>query len=198
MTVGAFNELGADDAVDIEALKANSDNTVTVEPLENGQQVVRVNTTARTKRQETESTGANSGEPSYTDVSNEITLFLDKDGKLVAKELKQTEGNNSPVTVSTTFSRFQEVFGEEFESNIVERGDGGTEGASGTIVSANDAGSRDDSSVSQSTITRVQNAGGPVGGDVATGEDAEEIYIEGVIAEADELGSGENPISPII
>ncbi|MBO6702573.1 MAG: hypothetical protein JJ921_09520 [Pseudomonadales bacterium] len=121
-----------------------------------------------------------------TSTYDTVTVYL-KDGKVIAKEYTQNRAfdkySYSDAQVLDN-AEFQDAFGEDFELTdqyqeaIDSRFDGtdqarykGTQGNRKTF--------------------------GPVGGEVATGEDAEQTYVDAVVRESEELGSGENPISPI-
>ncbi|MBO6564675.1 MAG: hypothetical protein JJ956_08025 [Pseudomonadales bacterium] len=130
-----------------------------------------------------------------------INLFVDSSGKIVAKDI-EIENDLSDDSFSRSETAFQdsEVLDEDaFKKTFPEYEVKQTEGASGytSMTSFYTTMTPTSQKGNQLAIRLKTKSSGPVGGEVAAGDNAEETFIKAVSDEADALGNGESPISPI-
>lgn len=131
-----------------------------------------------------------------------INLFVDSSGKVVAKDISLTSKNSDNETRNT----FQdtEVFDDdtfkktfpEYEVQQVANPASGHTSMFAFYGEMAETGSLTAKTGNQQGI-RLKPSG-PVGGEVASGDDAEDEFIGAVVEEAAALGDAENPLSPII
>lgn len=212
LSVSDYTNFSAEEKVDVEALKNTEGNEVVTETLDDGRQIV----TIKSKGEKADSSNMDSGRPPQkSDINNSVTLYLDKDGKLQAKSISQ-EVNGKTTTSTQAYSGFAGTFGSEYASvkntttdqNFLTTGTAKkkrVEDVEATKARVERAAKRGNFCVFCAVYKTVYigsasttiKGSGPLGGEVATGENAQEEFVKGVARESEALGSGENPLSPI-